>query len=92
MTDQELIIVKDDNSLKMAQHARYGGIWRYISLHKVLKVAVESDVENNLLKLTILLPEGVSLSSLFSVSQKAELTLLWDGIEKSRLITERQCV
>lgn len=91
LTDHELIIVRDEDSFVMPQRVRYGGIWRYIPLHKVLKMAVESDV-NDVVKLTILLSDGVSLSSIFTVSQKVDLALLSEGIDKFKMITERQCV
>jgi hypothetical protein len=92
LTDHELIIIRDEDSFVMPQRVRYGGIWRYIPLHKVLKVTIENDVENDLLKLKILLPEGIGFSALCTLSQRAELVSLVEGIDQAKMITECQCV
>jgi hypothetical protein len=92
LTDNELILVKDDDSFKTAQHVRYGGIWCYIPLPKIKKMTVESILENDLAKLTFQLPDNVNICSLFSITQKSELNLLIDGINKSKIVTQQKCV
>jgi hypothetical protein len=92
LTDKELIFIKDDDSFKSAQSIRYGGIWWYISLAKITKMAIENILENDLTRLTIQLPENVNLSSIFLVTQKSELDLLTDGINKFKNVTKQKCV
>jgi hypothetical protein len=91
LTDQELIMVKDDDSFKKAQHARYGGIWRYISLHKVIKLTVENVLKDDLIKLNLILPGEVSFSFMFSASQRPELDLLLHTVNRP-VLTQRECV
>lgn len=91
LTDHELIFIKDDDSFKMAQHVRYGGVWRYISLQKIMKIAVDNILEHDLIKLSLILPEEVGFSFLFSASQRPELDLLLHTVDRPLLI-QRECV
>jgi hypothetical protein len=76
LTDHELIIVKDDDSHRRTRDAGYGGIWRYIPLHKIVEMKLEKNEINKLPELTLRLPEDVSFRALFSESKLAELEQL----------------
>ncbi len=71
LTDRELIIIREE-----AWHGgdeRYGGIWDYIPLNKIVALSLS---ENDPLKLSIQLPAGEHLESLFQVSAKQEIEQL----------------
>ncbi|HBE79698.1 MAG TPA: hypothetical protein DDW65_18265 [Firmicutes bacterium] len=76
LTDHELIIVKDDDSLRRIKSARYGGIWYYIPLHKIMEMKVEKNETNKLPELKLRLAADVNFRELFSESELAELEQL----------------
>jgi hypothetical protein len=91
LTDQELILVKDDDSFIRKQQIRHGGIWRYIPLSKIIKMMAGDVLEHDLVKLTLRLSDGVNFSSLFSPVQRSELELLL--YTANRLYsTQEECV
>lgn len=81
LTDQEMIIIKDDDSLKKVQQVRYGGIWCYIPLNKIIKLDVTSNLKGDLYTLLVYLPRDITISTLFSVEQKSQLDLLRSNFE-----------
>ena len=72
LTDNELIVIREDEHPGSHEKMRYGGIWSYIPLDKITSVSL-TEKGNELLVLSIHLPENDSLSCLFSVSQKQSI-------------------
>jgi len=70
LTDQELIMIQEEKT--RSGEERYGGIWVYIPLKKILTLSL-SEVDNNLLTLSIKLTEGTCHEFLFRDSLKQEL-------------------
>ena len=56
---------------------KYGGTWDYIPLNKITALTLSAK-DDNLLALSIQLPENECLEYLFKVSMKAELDQLLD--------------
>jgi hypothetical protein len=78
LTDRELIIIREE-----AWHGgkeRYGGIWDYIPLNKIVALSLS---ENDLLKLSIQLPAGERLECLFRASAKSEVEQLRSGLPRA---------
>jgi hypothetical protein len=73
LTDRELIIIREDE--RLGARARYGGIWDYISLNKILSLSL-SGKGDNLVVLSIHLPGVEHLEVLFQASAKQEVDLL----------------
>ena len=73
LTDRELIVIRED--ITRRKDDRYGGIWDYIPLIKILSLTLKVK-DRNLLVLTIQLPENTCLELLFQVSAKGELNQL----------------
>jgi hypothetical protein len=64
------------------EEGKYGGIWDYIPLKKIMKLSIRKK-DNNLLTLSIQLAEGTQLEYLFRSSIKQEirrLQYLFDGL------------
>lgn len=79
LTDCELITIREE------QHRgadRYGGVWTYIPLKKI--VALSLAEQEALLRLSIELPAGASLASLFEASARQELEQLIESVEEQR--------
>lgn len=74
LTDRQLIIIKDENPGGGRDDTRYGGIWNYIPLDKITSVSL-AEKGDNLLTLSIHLPQNDQIDSLFSVSNKQEVEL-----------------
>jgi len=73
LTDRELIVIREE--IRQIGGGRYGGVWDYIPLTKILKLAlVERD--DDLLVLSIRLPEDVYLECLFQASNRFEIDQL----------------
>ena len=73
LTDQELILIKDDiNVRRIDKNMRHGGIWEYIPLNKIVSVSL-AEKNARLLTLSINLPEGECVDSLFAVSKRSEV-------------------
>jgi hypothetical protein len=74
LTDRELIIIREDEPQNRAVD-RYGGIWNYMPLKKIISLTLGKK-DNSLLVLSIVLPAGVRFEYLFHPSEKHELDLL----------------
>jgi hypothetical protein len=86
LTDRELIIIREEARRIGAE--RYGGIWDYIPLNKIVTLSL-SEKDNNLLSLSIRLPENACLEFLFLASAKQEINQLLDKFrewERDRLL------
>jgi hypothetical protein len=73
LTNRELIVIREDISHR--KEARYGGIWDYIPLDKLISLTL-SEKAGDLLGLTIQLPEDTGFELLFQTSAKEELNQL----------------
>jgi hypothetical protein len=81
LTDRELIIIREE--ARQSGVDRYGGIWDYIPLNKIVTLSL-SEKNGDLLALSIQLPESVRLESLFQASAKREVEQL---LERFRELT-----
>ncbi len=73
LTSTELIVIRDDEDSPAWQSGiRYGGVWTYIPLAKIMSLAVQRQ-RADVLALQIELPHGESVESLFAVSQQREV-------------------
>lgn len=73
LTDRELIIICDDpDSTQSFDNTRYGGVWDYIPLDKIERIAWR-DKDAALLAVTLDLPLGDRIESLFPVERRAEV-------------------
>jgi hypothetical protein len=70
LTDRELIIIREDE--KQIKDGRYGGIWDYIPVKKIAALSLNRK-DNDLLTLSIRLPEHTSLERLFRASAEPEI-------------------
>ncbi len=91
LTDHELIVIKDDNSLKIKKQARYGGVWQFIPLHKIDKIRLNSNLNNGLIELDIITPDD-KITTQFTMAQKEDLELLVAGFEQIKTPPRRECV
>jgi hypothetical protein len=74
LTDRELIMIREEKSGRWDDKTRYGGIWNYIPLDKITSLSLVPK-NDNLLVLSIHLPQNDHIESLFSVSNKQEVEL-----------------
>lgn len=73
LTDRELILIREDAVRR--KEDKYGGIWDYIPLNKIVSLSM-SEKADDLIGLTVQLPEDTSFESLFQISAKEELNHL----------------
>jgi len=79
LTDRELIIIREDADRR--KEDRYGAIWNYIPLSKVMSLSV-SEKNGDLVGLTIQLPGDASFELVFQSSIKEELDQLLTRFEE----------
>ena len=73
LTDCELIIIHDDpDSPPAFDDTRYGGVWNYIPLRKIERM-VWQDRTADVLSMTLELPLGDQVESLFAANRRAEV-------------------
>jgi hypothetical protein len=75
LTDRELIMIGEEH--RRGGEDRYGGIWDYIPLHKIVALSLSSK-GSNLLSLSIQLPDSTCLDYLFEASARREVEQLLD--------------
>lgn len=80
LTGRELIIIRDASAEK---GMRYGGVWTYIPLSKIASVSL-APAGDNLLALSIHLPGGDRIESLFGPETRPEVDELVEQIVNSR--------
>jgi hypothetical protein len=73
LTDRELIIIREEE--RQGGKDKYGGIWDYIPLNKIVTLSL-GEKDSNLLGLSIQLPESARLEFLFQASAKQEIDQL----------------
>jgi hypothetical protein len=73
LTDRELIIIRDDpESPRSFDETRYGGVWDYIPLRKIERIAWQI-TEADVLTVTLDLPWGDRVDMLFAAARRAEV-------------------
>jgi hypothetical protein len=73
LTDRELIIIHDDpDSPPAFDDTRYGGVWNYIPLRKIERVAWR-DKNADVLSVVLELPLGDQVECLFAADRRAEV-------------------
>jgi hypothetical protein len=73
LTDRELIIIRDDpDSPQSFDKTRYGGVWDYLLLDKIERIAWR-ERDANVLSLALELPLGDRVESLFAAHRRAEV-------------------
>ena len=75
LTDRELIIIREEE--RRSGDDQYGGIWDYIPLNKIATLSLGRK-DNNLLVLSIQLPESARLENIFQASAEREINQLLD--------------
>ena len=83
LTDQELIVIREDENWR--DQTRYGGIWDFIPLNKIVSLNY-SEKGEDLLELSIHLTEGACLNFLNQTSTKPEIERLIAQLNKLALI------
>ena len=79
LTDRELIFIREDATQR--KDDRYGGFWDYIPLRKIKTLSI-SERDDNLLVLTVQLPENTEFEILFQDSAKEEIDQLLNQFNK----------
>jgi hypothetical protein len=72
LTDRELVIIRDEESEVSGSSIRYGGVWTYVPLQKIVSVSL-SEMTDDLILVSIGLPENDHVDSLFAASNRREL-------------------
>lgn len=81
LTDQELIVVQDDERSQENRGSRYGGKWHYISLAHLETVEVQED-RDALIHLTLTLSPGQrKVETMFAASHREEILQLQDALQ-----------
>jgi hypothetical protein len=75
LTDRELITVREDD--RRSATDKYGGIWDYVPLGRIVELSL-SQKDGDLFELSIHLPDGAPLKSLYGASAERELSELLD--------------
>ncbi len=73
LTDGELILIREE--VRQSGDDRYGGIWDYIPLNKIVNLSL-SEKDKDLLLLSVHLAENTRLECLFQASAKGEIDQL----------------
>jgi hypothetical protein len=80
LTDRELIIISDDpNSPKAVDDTRYGGVWTYIPLSRIERIACR-DRDAAVLAVVLELPHGDQIESLFAADRRGEVEQFLDQV------------
>jgi hypothetical protein len=80
LTDKELIIIQDEPTTLWDRAVEYGGIWKYIPLHRIASISL-AQREDNLFVLSIHLSANDRIEVLFAASNEHELRLFLEQIE-----------
>jgi len=80
LTDRELIMIREEKSGWRGDKTRYGGVWNYIPLDKITSISL-TPKNDDLLVLSIHLPQDDHIDSLFSVSNRPEVELVLNQFE-----------
>jgi hypothetical protein len=94
LTDRELIVLREDEgSPRWRDNSRYGGVWIYISLDKIASITL-TQIDANLLALSIHLPKNDCIESLFVTAQQPAIDRFLSRIASttSRVAVTRELV
>ena len=75
LTDSELILIRDDDSQRWTRGSPHGAIWTYIPRRKIVDASVTSG-DDGRQALSIALPGGTCIRSIFDSAQRPQLELL----------------
>lgn len=75
LTEEELILIKEDKRVRINKESLYGGVFTYIPRRQIRDISFTSEQENSHCVMEITLPENTHLASEFSFDNK-ELKLL----------------
>ena len=81
LTDQELILIRDDPRSKETRGVRYGGVWEYIPLQEMTSLSVNESGQE-WLKLNIELASLGRVSFDFDRSRKPDLDRLIENFKQ----------
>lgn len=85
LTDQELIVVQDDERSRGNQGIRYGGKWRYIRLDH-LEAAEVQEEQNELIRLALTVSPGKHpVETVFAASHRKEILQLQETLQKTNI-------
>lgn len=87
LTDQELVLIQDDDSLKVRKQARYGGIWNYIPRSQIAQVTIQEDLKYGVVEVNIQLADGASFKSLYSSAQRGNLETFLQSMNQNTFQT-----
>jgi hypothetical protein len=80
LTDTEWIIIRDDERSPGGNgRVRHGGVWDYVPLDRIRAVVLTPRHDGRLV-LTIQLPHGDQIDSVFAASQRDKLTTFFDRL------------
>lgn len=82
LTDRELILIQEGTGQRWGGDIRYGGVWHYIPLDKITSISLTGP-DDDLLTMSVRLPEGDCIDSLFSVSNRQEVDGFLSQLEAS---------
>lgn len=83
LTERELILIREESARR--KEDRYGGIWDYIPLSKIISLSLNENADN-LLALTVQLLGNIRFEFLFQSSVKEEIKQLCETIYNNRKI------
>jgi hypothetical protein len=84
LTDQELIMIREEKN--RCGPGKYGGIWEYISVHKIARLSTIEAIDN-IIMFSIRLTDGNRLEYLFQADAKQEILQLQNNFEKLKSLT-----
>lgn len=79
LTDRELILIREE--LRQRGEDRYGGIWDYIPLRKIIKLSLK-EKNDSLLVLSIQMAGGESMECLYETSMEREIHQFLEGFRE----------
>jgi hypothetical protein len=80
LTDKEVILIGDAESITENKRSKYGGIWRYLPLRSIVSVALEEQ-PNDLLSFTFHVFPDIQVKRLFDSSRLREIEALKKALE-----------
>lgn len=78
LTDREIILIREE--LRQRGGDKYGGIWDYLPLRKIVKLSLQ-EKDGNVLVLSIQMAGGESLECLYDASKEREIHQFMDGFQ-----------
>lgn len=83
LTDKELIIIHDNDTLRSLNIIEFGGIWNFIPLNKIKNISLESYKDKKeIISLNIKFSDEINLKLFYSDYQKENVDVLINNIQK----------